>query len=127
MDPFIENLTVTVFGYLPKPEQIKAINSFKEGNDTILVAPTGFGKSLLYQIAPFLYDQHRYDVVGLQSTGSATCSRSPSLSETPCTSTPNRPSKTPASVSLFDITTDSESTTKDISVVMEDDKKKVSG
>ena len=56
----IERISYNVLGYKPKEEQLAAVISYKNGHDTILVAPTGFGKSYMYQIAPFLYDTERY-------------------------------------------------------------------
>lgn len=44
----------------PKEQQLETIASYVNGQDTVLVAPTGFGKSLIYQIAPFMYDEERY-------------------------------------------------------------------
>ena len=32
----------------PKQEQLQAVSSYVSGKDTVLVAPTGFGKSLIY-------------------------------------------------------------------------------
>ena len=45
------------FKITPKSEQIETINSYMNNNDTVMVAPTGFGKSLIYQIAPLLFDK----------------------------------------------------------------------
>ena len=39
----------------PKENQLQTINSYYGGKDTIFVALTGYGKSLIYQMAPFLY------------------------------------------------------------------------
>ncbi len=33
-----------------RPNQIKPINAIMDGNDTVVIAPTSFGKSLIYQI-----------------------------------------------------------------------------
>ena len=45
------------FKITPKSEQIETINSYMNNKDTVMVAPTGFGKSLIYQIAPLLFDK----------------------------------------------------------------------
>ena len=38
-----------------KPEQVKAIRHLYEGRDVFLWLPTGFGKSICYEILPFLF------------------------------------------------------------------------
>ena len=39
-----------------KEKQIEAVSSFIEGNDVFVSLPTGYGKSLIYAILPFLFD-----------------------------------------------------------------------
>lgn len=39
-----------------KSEQIMAISSFVQGNDTFVALPTGYGKSLIYAVLPFVFD-----------------------------------------------------------------------
>ena len=60
IDWFPNGITATANKYFkitPKSEQIETINSYMNNNDTVMVAPTGFGKSLIYQIAPLLFDK----------------------------------------------------------------------
>ena len=50
-----------------KPKQHEAIVSYVTGNDTFVVLPTGYGKSLIYAILPVIFDKLRgnncyYDV-----------------------------------------------------------------
>jgi len=39
-----------------KPEQESAIKATYEGSDVFLWLPTGYGKSICYQVLPFLFD-----------------------------------------------------------------------
>ena len=39
-----------------KPEQLSAIDAILRGRDTFVSVPTGFGKSLVYQVLPFCAD-----------------------------------------------------------------------
>lgn len=39
-----------------KPEQLAAVESLLKGDDVFLSVPTGFGKSLVYQLLPFCSD-----------------------------------------------------------------------
>ena len=39
-----------------KPEQIASIKGIYEGKDVFTWLPTGFGKSICYQVLPFLFD-----------------------------------------------------------------------
>ena len=39
-----------------KPEQVECINNISEGKDIFLWLPTGFGKSLCYELLPFVFD-----------------------------------------------------------------------
>ena len=52
----------TQFGLTLKPEQYSAVVSYSRGYDTVLLAPTGFGKSLIFQIAPLVY-QHAREIM----------------------------------------------------------------
>ena len=40
----------------PKPEQRKAIHSIYRGRDVFVWLPTGFGKSICYEVMPFMMD-----------------------------------------------------------------------
>ena len=40
--------------------QRRAINSFVQGRDTFVVLPTGYGKSVVYQAAPFIEDFRKH-------------------------------------------------------------------
>ncbi|XP_065884449.1 uncharacterized protein [Dysidea avara] len=42
-----------------KPKQRDAIQSFLSGNDTLVVLPTGYGKSLIYAVLPLIFDKLR--------------------------------------------------------------------
>ena len=43
----IKQISSAAFSYTPKKEQLEAVSSYyKDGNDTILIAPTGFGEIL---------------------------------------------------------------------------------
>ena len=39
-----------------KPEQLQAVRHMYEGRDVFLWLPTGFGKSICYEVLPFLFD-----------------------------------------------------------------------
>lgn len=55
----------------PKAEQLWAIRAAYDGRDAFVCLPTGFGKSLCYQVLPFVMDQKR------ESSGSAVIVVSP--------------------------------------------------
>lgn len=89
---------------LLKPDQLKTLQSYCGGRDTIFIAPTGYGKSLIYQLGPFLLDPQRYKSSSYSSF-SNNSTKSDSLSSTGdflttdgqhqhVTSTPVRPAKT---------------------------------
>ena len=42
-----------------KPKQVEAIEAFIAGNDTFVILPTGYGKSVIYAILPKLCDRIR--------------------------------------------------------------------
>ena len=42
-----------------KPKQREAIISYVTGNDTFVVLPTGYGKSLIYAILPLVFNKIR--------------------------------------------------------------------
>ena len=48
-----------------KPEQLKSVEVVLAGSHVIAVLPTGFGKSLIYQLLPFAFD--------LQTDSSSSC------------------------------------------------------
>ena len=48
-----------------KPEQLKSLEVVLAGSHVIAVLPTGFGKSLIYQLLPFAFD--------LQTDSSSSC------------------------------------------------------
>lgn len=58
----IRSVSLQVFDFEPKEEQIGIIRSYWKGHDSVAVAPTGWGKSLIFQIAPFLFDGSRYNI-----------------------------------------------------------------
>ena len=39
-----------------KPEQKACVKSIYEGKDVFLWLPTGFGKSICYEVLPFVFD-----------------------------------------------------------------------
>ena len=58
MDPDeLTKMCESIFSHTPKENQLQTINSYYGGTDTIFFALTGYGKSLIYQMAPFLYDK----------------------------------------------------------------------
>lgn len=42
--------------YSLKTEQRKAVLQLYEGRDVFVLLPTGYGKSICYQVLPFLFD-----------------------------------------------------------------------
>ena len=44
------------FGDLP-PQQMEAIRTFMQGEDVFVSLPTGYGKSLIYSVLPYAYDE----------------------------------------------------------------------
>ena len=40
-----------------KDKQVEAVCAFVEGNDTFVALPTGYGKSLIYGILPYVFDK----------------------------------------------------------------------
>ena len=42
-----------------KPKQREAILSFLSGRDTMVVLPTGYGKSIIYAALPWIFDKLR--------------------------------------------------------------------
>ena len=63
------------FKITPKSEQIETINSYMNNKDTVMVAPTGFGKSLIYQIAPLLFDKDKVYCQQQSSSNNSNMSR----------------------------------------------------
>ena len=45
-----------------KDEQTACVKAIYEGNDVILWLPTGFGKSMCYEVLPFVFDDKLEDV-----------------------------------------------------------------
>ena len=43
-------------GSVLKPEQLQAVCHMYEGRDVFLWLPTGFGKSIYYEVLPFVFD-----------------------------------------------------------------------
>lgn len=58
----IKQISHKIFGFIPKEKQLETINHYNNGHDCITIAPTGWGKSLIYQIAPFILDSERYSI-----------------------------------------------------------------
>lgn len=57
----IIDVVKAMFGIVPKPQQVETLyNLAFRGKDTILIAKTGFGKSLIFQSLPI--------IIGHQST-----------------------------------------------------------
>ena len=56
----IREVSSKVFGFIPKHEQLETVNHYCSGKHCIVIAPTGWGKSFVYQIAPFVMDAERY-------------------------------------------------------------------
>jgi len=42
-----------------KPKQREAIESFLSGKDTMVVLPTGYGKSIIFAALPWIFDKLR--------------------------------------------------------------------
>lgn len=40
-----------------KEKQLEAVSSFVRGHDTFVSLPTGYGKSVIYAILPFVFDK----------------------------------------------------------------------
>ena len=52
--------SVTKMGLRPlKVKQREALHSFVEGHDTFVSLPTGYGKSVIYGMLPFVFDKLR--------------------------------------------------------------------
>ena len=43
-------------GLVLKPQQKEAVNLVWDGKDVFILLPTGFGKSIIYELLPFLFD-----------------------------------------------------------------------
>ena len=50
-----------------KEEQLQAVMAVYEGKDVFVRLPTGFGKSLCYQVLPFVFD-HKLGLIGSGSS-----------------------------------------------------------
>ena len=105
------------FKITPKSEQIETINSYMNNKDTVMVAPTGFGKSLIYQIAPLLFDKDKVYCQQQSSRNNSNVSSGReqayghSTTEFTDTSTPVRPERVPQQSSV--------SEEEDLSTIME--------
>ncbi len=42
-----------------REKQLEAITAFTEGHDTFVSLPTGYGKSMIYGILPYIFDNLR--------------------------------------------------------------------
>ena len=42
-----------------RPQQMVAIKTFMQGKDVFVSLPTGYGKSLIYSVLPYAYDELR--------------------------------------------------------------------
>lgn len=42
-----------------KDKQLEAVSKFVEGHDIFVSLPTGYGKSVIYEILPLVYDKLR--------------------------------------------------------------------
>ena len=42
-----------------RPQQMEAIKTFMQGKDVFVSLPTGYGKSLIYSVLPYAYDELR--------------------------------------------------------------------
>ena len=51
-----------------KPKQREAIASYVSGNDTFVVLPTGYGKSVVYAALPMIFDKLRGTGVNTRSS-----------------------------------------------------------
>ena len=40
-----------------KKEQVEAVKCFMNGNDVFVSLPTGFGKSIIYALLPYAFDE----------------------------------------------------------------------
>ena len=106
------------FKITPKSEQIETINSYMNNKDTVMVAPTGFGKSLIYQIAPLLFDKDKVYCQQQSSRNNSNVSSGReqayghSATEFTDTSTPARPERVPQQSSVPE-------ETEDVSTMME--------
>ena len=45
------------FNFQLRSEQLEAIAAITERKDCLCVLPTGYGKSLIYQLLPFVFDE----------------------------------------------------------------------
>ena len=60
-------------GIVLKPEQQQVVRHVYEGRDVFLWLPTGFGKSICYEVLPFLLDlklDSEYSSMGIVVVGS---------------------------------------------------------
>ena len=66
------SLAAAKLGYSQvKPDQLRAVRSFLEGNDVFVCLPTGAGKSLCYAILPSVHDSFRRGGYGQPSDSDA--------------------------------------------------------
>ena len=48
---------------IPKPKQVKCLEAKKFGKDVIAVLPTGYGKSILYQLLPDFFSNKKSTIL----------------------------------------------------------------
>lgn len=86
MDSKIKTVSQNILKINLKPEQVKVIDSYLAGKDTVFIAPTGFGKSIVYQLAPFLMNEGRYVTMSRThddtTAGLSGCGSQPNVSVT---------------------------------------------
>ena len=61
-----------------KEEQQEAVKAIYEGKDVFVLLPTSFGKSLCYQVLPFVMD-YKYSCTSTQKTSSSVLANSPPI------------------------------------------------
>ena len=53
----VESAKLSGIWVLIHSKQIEAISSFVQGNDTFVSLPTGYGKSVIYVVLPYVFDR----------------------------------------------------------------------
>ena len=57
LDVAIEETRIEMGYSTLKEKQIEAIAAFAQGKDTVVILPTGYGKSIIYSMIPFVFDK----------------------------------------------------------------------